>query len=448
MIPCVTDVSDKPVSVSFVSLGCPKNLVDSEKMLAGLAEGGCVVGAPMDAADVIVINTCGFLADARDEAMGVISEALEHKAAGRAARVVVAGCLAQRNGEELFGQAPGIDAIVGVNDRDAILQAVTGESKSQVSPCSGRIGSDAGRFRLTPKHVAYLRVAEGCSHPCTFCTIPAIRGPFRSKLAVDVLGEAAELIADGTVELNVIAQDTTSYGSDLDEIDLVGLLRQLDSLAGATWIRLLYTYPRRFTDDLVAAIDRCAHVVPYVDIPLQHITDSVLRRMGRKVARGRIEELLGKLRSNDVAIRTTFMVGFPGETEDEFEQLLTFVREFEFDAMGVFAYSPEPGTPAADMGGQLSDEIKARRVEALMGAQQETVFAANFEAVGQLADVLVDGIDAQGRCVGRHAGQAPEIDSLCILTEPRDAGQILTVEVIGSEGYDLIVQPLRKGSDQ
>jgi len=441
MIPRVTDGDRQPVSVSFVSLGCPKNLVDSEKMLACLAEGGCVVGAPMDDCEVIVINTCGFLADARDEAMGVIFEALEHKAAGRTARVVVAGCLAQRNGDELFDQAPGIDAIVGVNDREAILQAVTGENNSQVSPCSGRIGSDAGRFRLTPKHVAYLRVAEGCSHPCTFCTIPAIRGPFRSKLAVDVLGEAAELIADGAVELNVIAQDTTSYGSDSGEIDLAGLLRQLDSLDGATWIRLMYTYPQRFTDDLTRAIDQCARVVPYVDMPLQHIADSVLKRMGRKVKRERIEELLDKLRDANIAIRTTFIVGFPGETDDEFEQLLTFVKEFEFDAMGVFAYSPEPGTSAAEMGDQVPDEIKAERVAAMMAAQQEIVFAANDDAVGQFVDVLVDGLDAQGRCVGRHAGQAPEIDSLCILTEPRDAGQILTVEVVGSEGYDLIVQP-------
>ena len=441
MIPRMTDGGRQAVSVAFVSLGCPKNLVDSEKMLACLAEGGCVVGAPMDDADVIVINTCGFLADARDEAMGVISEALACKASGRAARVVVAGCLAQRNGEELFDQAPGIDAIVGVNDREAILQAVTGESRSQVSPCSGRIGSDAGRFRLTPKHVAYLRISEGCSHGCSFCTIPAIRGPFRSKPVVDVLAEAAELIADGAVELNVIGQDTTSYGSDLGGIDLAGLLRQLNSLDSATWIRLLYTYPQRFTDDLVRAIDQCDHVVPYVDVPLQHISDSVLRRMGRGAARGRIEELLGKLRAADVAIRTTFIVGFPGETDDEFEQLLAFVEEFEFDAMGVFAYSPEPGTPAADMGDQVSAEVKARRLETLMGAQQEIVFAANIEAVGQFADVLVDGIDARGRCVGRHAGQAPEIDSLCILTEPRDAGQLLTVEVVGADGYDLIVQP-------
>ena len=446
IISCMADASDKPLSVSFVSLGCPKNLVDSEKMLARLAEGGCVVGAPMDDCDAIVINTCGFLAEARDEAMGVISEALAHKSAGRTARVVVAGCLAQRDGDELFDQAPGIDAIVGVNDREAILQAVTGVSRSKVSPCGGQIGSDAGRFRLTPRHTAYLRISEGCSHHCSFCTIPAIRGPFRSKPVACVLDEALELIADGAVELNVIGQDTTSYGSDLGEIDLSGLLRQLDSLTGAAWIRLMYTYPQRFTDDLVETVDRCAHVVPYVDIPLQHIADSVLRRMGRGVGRGRIEELLGKLRTADISIRTTFIVGFPGETDDEFEQLLAFVKEFEFDAMGVFAYSPEPGTPAADMDGQVPADIKAGRIEALMGAQQEIAFAANAAAAGQVVDVLVDGVDECGRCVGRHAGQAPEIDGLCILTEPRDAGQFVTVEVAGADGYDLIVRPLRKGS--
>jgi ribosomal protein S12 methylthiotransferase len=437
----MADVDGQPLSVALVSLGCPKNLVDSEKMLACLAEGGCVVGAPMDDADVIVINTCGFLADARDEAMGVISEALACKASGRTARVVVAGCLAQRNGDDLFAQAPGIDAIVGVNDREAILQAVTGQSKSQVSPCSGVIGSDAGRFRLTPKHVAYLRVAEGCSHNCRFCTIPAIRGPFRSKPAADVLAEAAELIADGAVELNIIAQDTTSYGTDQGDVDLAGLLRQLDAMDGATWIRLMYTYPRRFTDDLVKAITECTHVVPYVDMPLQHISDSVLKRMGRKVSRQRVEELLDSLRDAGVSIRTTFIVGFPGETQGEFDELLEFVTDFEFDAMGVFAYSPEPGTPAATMNDQVPDDIKAQRVELMMAAQQEIAFSVNADAVGQLVDVLVDGLDEQGQCVGRHAGQAPEIDSLCILTEPRPAGEMLTVEVVGSEGYDLIVQP-------
>jgi ribosomal protein S12 methylthiotransferase len=438
----MTDPAGQPVRVALVSLGCPKNLVDSEKMMAKLAEGRCVVGAPIDDCDVIVINTCGFVADARNEAMGVITEALEHKAAGRASRVVVAGCMAQRNGDELFAQAPGIDAIVGVNDRDSILLAVTGQNASQISAPGGAIGSDAGRFRLTPKHVAYLRVAEGCDHNCRFCTIPAIRGPFRSKPAADVLAEAAELIADGAIELNVIAQDTTSYGTDQGDVDLAGLLRLLDAMEGAVWIRLLYTYPRRFTDDLVAAIRDCNHVVPYVDIPLQHISDSVLARMGRKVSRDRVEGLLESLRDANVAIRTTFIVGFPGETEAEFAELLEFVNEFEFDALGVFEYSPEPGTPAADMPDQVPDDVKAARAAAIMAAQQEIAFDVNADAVGQSIDVLIDGADEEGRCVGRHAGQAPEIDSLCILTDPRPAGEIVTVEVAGCDGYDLIVTPL------
>ena len=441
----MTDADGQPVSVSLVSLGCPKNLVDSEKMLARLAEGGCLVGAPMDDCDVIVINTCGFLESARDEAMGVIEEALASKARGRTRRIVVAGCLAQRNGDDLFAQAPGIDAIVGVNDRDAILQAVTGKSKSQVGPYSGAIGSDAGRFRLTPRHVAYLRVAEGCSHNCRFCTIPAIRGPFRSKPIDDVLAEAAELIADGAVELNVIAQDTTSYGTDQGDVDLAGLLRKLDAMDGAVWIRLMYAYPRRFTDDLLRAISECEHVVPYVDIPLQHISETVLARMGRKVSRQRVEELLDSLRDAGVAIRTTFIVGFPGETQDEFDELLEFASDFEFDALGVFAYSPEPGTPAADMPDQVPDEIKAQRVEALMAAQQDIAFDVNADAPGQIIDVLIDGVDDQNRCVGRHAGQAPEIDSVCILTQPHPAGEMLTVEVVGADGYDLIVTPLNDG---
>ncbi|MDP7290263.1 MAG: radical SAM protein, partial [Phycisphaerae bacterium] len=241
---------------------------------------------------------------------------------------------------------------------------------------------------------------------------------------------------------NVIAQDTTSYGSDQGDVDLAGLLRKLDAMDGTTWIRLMYTYPRSFSDELVSAIIECGHVVPYVDMPLQHISDSVLKRMGRKVSRQRIEELLDKLRDANIAVRTTFIVGFPGETQTEFDELLEFATEFEFDAMGVFAYSPEPGTPAAKMPDQVPDEIKAQRLEAMMAAQQEIAFAINEDTVGQLVDVLVDGVDEQGRCVGRHAGQAPEIDSLCVLTDPLPAGEMVTVEVVGSEGYDLIVTPL------
>jgi ribosomal protein S12 methylthiotransferase len=504
----------RPITVSLVSLGCPKNLVDSEKMLALLAEGGCVVGAAMDQADVIVVNTCGFLSAARRESLAVIREALSHKSAGRCRRVVVAGCLSNRDGPKLYDQAPGIDAVVGVNDRDEILAAVagarrvtllpdaaedqfgfrisdfglktspgaekahlSGNPKSEIpnlesempnlksgisnpksgipNPKSILVPDDTGRFRLTPRHTAYLRIAEGCSQRCTFCTIPAIRGPLRSKPPEVVLREARELIDDGAVELNVIAQDTTAYGMDLGRDahvsgsggfarrrgDLAHLLRRLDSLDGVRWIRLLYTYPRRFTDSLIDAIAECRRVVPYVDLPLQHVCDPILRRMGRGVTGKTVEALLARLRRRipGLVLRTTFIVGFPGETDGQFAELLEFVRGFRFDALGVFEFSPEEGTPAAAMPRQVPAQVKAERARAIMLAQQEIAFAASALKVGEPIEVLVDGLDASGRCVGRHYGQAPDIDGLCILRRPRPAGTFVRAAVKAWKGYDLVV---------
>ncbi|MGC9455591.1 MAG: 30S ribosomal protein S12 methylthiotransferase RimO [Phycisphaerae bacterium] len=438
-------MSGGDTKVAVVSLGCPKNLVDSEVMLARLAEAGCIVGAPMDDADVILINTCAFLEAARAESLEVIAEALEHKRAGRAGRVVVAGCFPSRDGENLFSLAEGVDAIVGVNDRERIVAAVTGRGRySAVASAPQRGATDSGRFRLTPRHTAWLRIAEGCSQHCTFCTIPAIRGPFRSKPPDVVLHEARELVSDGAVELNVIAQETTGYGRDLDEsTDLARLLRRLDEESGASWIRLLYTYPRRFTDELIDAMADCPHVVKYVDIPLQHVSDSVLKRMGRRVGKRDIETLLGKLRRrvDGIAIRTTFIVGFPGETEADFRELLDFVREQRFEAMGVFEFSPEPGTPAADMPDTPPAEVAGERSGELMLAQQEIAFDANRGRVGQTLEVLVDGMDESGCCVGRHAQQAPEIDSRCILTKPQPAGAFVRCVVEDFDGYDIICRP-------
>ena len=443
--------SDQALRVSLVSLGCPKNLVDSERMLAILAEGGCLAPAPMDEADVIVVNTCGFLSAARDESLDVIGEALEQKRRGPARRVVVAGCLVNRDAEKLYEICDGIDAIVGVNNRQEILAAVTGEERfTRVAAPAGdgqsaiRVSSDAGRFRLTPRHTAYLRISEGCSRRCTFCTIPAIRGPFRSKPAETVLAEARELIADGCLELNVIGQDTTSYGTDLEGgADLARLLRQLDALDGAQWIRLMYAYPSGFDERLAGAIAACEHVVPYVDVPLQHVSDPILKRMGRGTTRARTEALLGTLRQRieGLALRTTLIVGFPGETDAQFEELLDFVREFRFDALGVFAFSPEEGTPAAAMGDPIPDGVKADRAETIMFAQQEIAFEANRLRVGESIEVLVDGLDEQGRCLARSPAQAPDIDSVCILTEPRPTGAILPARIVDWTEYDLIVEP-------
>lgn len=419
-------------------------------MLANLAEAGLIVGAPMDEADVIVINTCGFLSAARDESLEVIAEALDHKREGRARRVVVAGCLVNRDTETLYEQAPGIDAIVGVNDCDEILSAVTGDGRfSKFSPyCGGLTVSDSGRFRLTPPHTAYLRISEGCSQRCTFCTIPDIRGPFRSKDFSAVLSEARELIDAGAVELNIIAQDTTAYGMDLgaDSPDLARLLQELDGLDGLDglqWLRLLYTYPRRFNDALIETIAASRRVVPYVDIPLQHISTDVLKRMGRGVNREGTEKLLDQLRNtvDSLVLRTTFIVGFPGESESEFRELLDFVKATRFDAMGVFAFSPEPGTPAATMPNQISDDVKADRVETLMLAQQEIAFEKNRSRVGSDIEILVDGVSSEGYCIGRYFGQAPDIDSVCILTEDRPAGAFVGGKVVNWSDYDLMVEP-------
>jgi len=440
-----------PIQVALVSLGCPKNLVDSEKILAQLAEGGCVVGAPMDDADVIVVNTCGFIEPAIEESLGVIREAAACKRAGRARRLVVAGCLVNREGAALRDRVPEIDAVVGVNDREEVLAAVFGRGPAaRVSPCSGGVGSDAGRFRLTPPHTAYLRIAEGCSRRCTFCTIPAIRGPYRSKPPEQVLAEARELAADGAVELNVIAQDTTGYGRDLGGgATLAGLLGSLSAVDGVAWVRLMYAYPHRITEALIDALAGCERVVPYLDIPLQHISDGVLRAMGRGITRGQTERLLGRLREriDGLVLRTTLIVGFPGETEAQFGELLAFVEDFRFDALGVFPFYPEQGTPAAELPGAVPEPVARERQEAIMLAQQRIAFAANEARVGSGVRVLVDGTDAEGACVGRHYGQAPDVDSLCRLTRPASAGRFVAGRVVDWEAYDLVVEPDEPGTE-
>ncbi len=428
-------------------------------MLGALAQAGCVVGAPMEAADVIVINTCGFLAAARAESYDVIAEALECKRRGSARRVVVAGCLPSHSRDKVFQQAAGVDAVIGVDDRERIVEAVLGEGvfsayDGQPHPYTRGSHGDAGRFRLTPPHTAYLRIAEGCSQKCTFCTIPAIRGPLRSKPMDMVLAEARELIADGAKELNVIAQDTTAWGADLKgkkSANLSSLLRELDALDGVEWIRLLYTYPRRFDDELIDTLASLEHVLPYIDMPLQHISTRVLRRMGRGVTRKQIETLLEKLRSriDGLAIRTSFIVGFPGETEEDFRELLDFVWSFQFDAVGVFEFSPEPGTPAARLRNHVPAKIAANRAKKIMADQRTIVQAVNESLVEQRQplEVLVDGFDPQGRCVGRYYGQAPDIDGVCLFTKPlppRMIGRIVPAAVAGFDEYDLIVEATKK----
>lgn len=436
--------------IGIISLGCPKNLVDSEKMLADLAEAGCLLPAPLEEADVILINTCGFLAASREEALDAIEQALELKRSGSAKRVVVAGCLPSRFGP---GCIPaGVDAIIGVNDRDKIVAAVCGENelvsvvKEPVGFGPGASMGDAGRFRLTPPHTAYLRIAEGCDRKCTFCTIPAIRGNMRSKPADMVLAEARELIESGVFELNIIAQDTTAWGEDFGGgQNLSSLLRQLDDLDGAGWLRLMYTYPRNFSDELIDTIAASKHIIPYIDMPLQHISSSVLKRMGRQIDRAATEKLLRKLRDRieGLVLRTSFIVGFPGETEAEFNELLEFVDEFRFENLGVFEYSPEEGTPAAKMAGQISDSLAAERADAIMSLQLDIVQENNESLVGQHIDVLIDGDNEdQTYNLGRYYGQAPDIDGMCLLPAPAKPGEVVTCRITRAEEYDLIVEKL------
>jgi ribosomal protein S12 methylthiotransferase len=448
-------------SVSFVSLGCAKNLVDSEKMLGLLAEAGCPIVGAGGQADVVVVNTCGFLSASRDEALEILREAAEQKRRREVSRLVVAGCLVQRDGQRLAEEVPEIDALVGVHHRADIVRAVTGTKRrsrrqsgtaertislGEYHPATwiGANRSDRARLRLTPTHYAYLRISEGCDQKCTFCTIPSIRGPMHSKSVEEIVDEARELAADGAVELNLIGQDTTSYGKDIGfEGGLAGLLRALNAIDGPAWVRLMYVYPSVLTDEMIEAVAQCEKVVKYIDIPLQHIDDRVLRGMNRRVTRTATEALLQKLRTRipGVAIRTTFIAGFPGETEAEFEALRKFVAEFGFDAMGVFAYSDEPGTPAHNMRDHLPPEVIEWRVAELMRTQQAAAFDRAAAMKGRELRVMIDGFGRDGVQPARHAGQAPEVDSVTYVEDGEfDPGQFVTVRCVGSRGYDLVAR--------
>ncbi|HSZ56331.1 MAG TPA: 30S ribosomal protein S12 methylthiotransferase RimO [Tepidisphaeraceae bacterium] len=460
-------------SVAFVSLGCPKNLVDSERMLGLLAGDGLAVTPDAAQADAIVINTCGFLEASKTESLQAIRDAIEMKRSGQCKRVVVAGCLVQRHKTSLLSEVPEVDRLVGVFDREHIVQAVRGlENPRQehghylgkyhdlsAELAGGQVAvkqtktnrlpvfeDDRGRLRLTPRHYAYLRLSEGCNQGCAFCTIPSIRGPMRSKPIEQILAEARELAADGAVELNLIGQDTTSFGTDIGYAPgLSGLLKTLDKqLKDVHWLRLMYAYPSCFTDEMIRTLEECSRVVKYIDMPLQHINDQVLSRMKRRVTRKQIETLLQKLRDwvPGIALRTTFIAGSPGETDEQHAELVRFVREFGFDMMGVFPYSAEPGTPMGRMPDQISDSVKQHRVEELMLAQQEVAFAKARAQVGNTIGVLVDrpaSTDEGGSFIARSPGQAPEIDSVVyVKNKSLHAGQLVNVKVIDYQAYDLV----------
>jgi ribosomal protein S12 methylthiotransferase len=401
-------------------------------------------------AGVVVINTCGFIAPAKAEALEVIKHAVDCKHNGSVKKVIVAGCLPQRMGTKIFEETGGVDAIVGLGQRDEIANIIekTIRSKEQgyflMSP--NGISNDRSRLLITPRHWAYLRISEGCDYRCSFCTVPAIRGPFRSKPAKVVLEEAAELIRAGAVELNIIAQDTTSYGRDLKiKNGLAELVKELEKIKGLSWIRLMYLYPAGITDQLIETIAESEKTVHYLDIPLQHIDGKILTDMHRPGTKEEICRLIEKLRAKlpDVVLRTTFIVGFPGESDLQFNELLDFVKSVKFDALGVFKYYPESGTVAAEMAGQIPDEIKQQRVEGLMLTQQEIAFAKNKNRIGSELTCLVDSVEIKNHARGRFYGQAPDIDSVCIIKgRSAKAGKFINTKVTGTNDYDLLVEQI------
>lgn len=442
--------SDIKGSFSFVSLGCPKNLVDSERMLGLLAQDGYVLVPDAQKADLVIINTCGFIDAARQESLDVIREMLDRKRAGAIKGVVVAGCLAERQKEMLLEEVPDVDQVVGVFGREEIAKVadrIMGDLHDQRTifrPAPIQAQEDRARLRITPRHLAYLKVSEGCDRLCTFCAIPYMRGKHVTKPIEKVVEEARELVRDGVRELNLVAQDMTYYGVDLyGRPRLAELLRELNQVEGLDWIRVLYNYPNYFTDELYEALATSDKVLPYLDMPLQHINDRMLKMMNRRHTRAETVTIIDRLRATipNLVLRTTFIVGFPGETEAEFEELLEYVKSARFERLGVFPYSYEPDTPAAKLPGHISDEVKSDRRDRVMAAQQEIAFAFNQGMVGRQLDVLIDGPAPEGKnlWVGRTYADAPDVDGVTFVRGVSlEPGDLVACEVVAAEGYDLI----------
>lgn len=439
---------------SMVSLGCPKNLVDTERMLGLLRDDGWqLVGEPAGS-DLVIVNTCAFIDASRAESYAAIHEMLDLKRAGGTRGVIVAGCLAERQKEKLLDELPDVDAVIGVFSRDEVARAAErligrlGEQRSIFKPAPARALDDSGRMRVTPRHMAYLKISEGCDRTCTFCAIPKMRGRHATKPIEEVVREARELAADGVKELVIVAQDTTYYGLDLyGETRLVELLAELEQVEGLQWIRLMYLYPMYFTDRLIDAIAASTKIIPYLDMPLQHASDPVLKRMQRRVAKAPTEELLAKLRGRipDLVLRTTLITGFPGETEEQFGELVDFVRRWRFERLGVFSYSLEPDTPAAKLDGHLPDEVKQRRRDTIMREQQKIAHAHARAQIGRIVDVIIDrqSDEREDVWIGRSRADAPDVDCVVYVTAPGTlaarplTSRILPVEIVASSGYDL-----------
>ena len=441
--------------IGMVSLGCPKNQVDAEIMLYRLKEAGYEITGNEGEADLVIVNTCGFIEDAKREAIDNILELGQLKEDGSLKGLIVTGCLAERYKNEVIDEMPEIDALLGIGCNADIVSVVerviSGEKGIALFAEKEKLDMDSDRILATPRYTAYLRVADGCDNCCTYCTIPSIRGHFRSRTMESVLDEANRLAKRGVRELVVIAQDTTRYGEDIyGKLMLPELLGKLCEIDGIEWIRILYAYPERITDELLDTMADQPKIMNYIDIPIQHCNGEVLRNMNRRGDRKSLTELITKIRAKmpDVAIRTTLITGFPGETEEQFTELCEFVNEIGFDRLGCFAYSAEEGTPAAEMDNQCEKSVKERRAEVIMNDQLRIISEKNQEKLGKTLDILVEGYDNYIRCCfGRSYADAPEIDAKIFFapSSPRPSeGDIVKVEIFDTIEYDLLGQQIEE----
>lgn len=434
--------------IGMISLGCPKNQVDAEHMLALMDAEGWEIVDYVDGCDAVIVNTCGFIDDAKKEAIENILDMVELKKEGVISKIIVTGCLAQRYKDEIVKEIPEVDAVIGIGANGDIIKTVeevmSGVDTIENYPPQCDLPLEGQRILTTPHYWAYLKIGEGCSNRCTYCTIPSIRGNMRSRSMENVIDEAKQLAESGVKELILIAQDTTSYGLDLyGELKLPELLNELCKIDSIEWIRLLYCYPDRITDELIETMKNQEKVVNYIDLPLQHADDKILKAMNRRGDQALIRNVISKLRTEipDVVIRTTFIVGFPGEGEKEFETLAEFVNEIEFDRLGVFTFSPQEGTPAFEMEDQVDEDIKTRRGEVIMQDQYSIMEEKNNEKIGKTYRVVVEDYDGYSDSyTGRTYMDAPEIDGIVKFTSHKDLdiGDFVDVEIFDVEDYDLI----------
>ena len=435
--------------VSLVSLGCPKNLVDAEVMLGYLSRDAYEVTTDETKADIIIVNTCAFIKEAKQESIDTILDLADRKHDARCRLLIVTGCLPQRYQEELAKELPEVDIFIGTGDYPRIAEIIAEKRTTSEQLCytgdpNFVYNDELPRLQSSPHYTAYLKIAEGCSNNCAYCVIPSLRGALRSRPLASLLVEAQQLVTGGVKELNLIAQDITAYGKDLpDTPTLEGLIAELAKMQGLKWIRLLYAYPDGVTDSLIALIKNEPKVCKYLDLPIQHISDPILKRMKRRSGEEEIRSLIAKLRREipDIAIRTSLIVGFPGETSEDFKKLLQFVEETRFDRLGVFCYSREEGTPAAQMPDQVSERIKRERHKKLMRTQARVSFKHNRTLVETEEEVLVEGYSEETELLlkGRSSRQAPDVDGLVYITAGNaNVGDIVRLKITDSSDYDLI----------